>query len=323
MKAVFKLPYEEDFLWIEDEQAGQQSVSFVSFDSQLTFNLSNIAGLQRAELSQLKKEIFEVKDFPVLPAEFVSPSQSEYLKKIEAAKDFIIEKQLPKIVLSRPVLKVFPNIKLAQTFLNICQKYNNTLCYIFFSDNAIWMGATPEILGQFDKTSGEFTTISLAGTLPLKEEWTDKELMEQNTVTDYIYNILQKYAPRVHYSDPYNHFSRNIKHLRTDFNAIIKEEDVQRLIDQLHPTPAVCGIPKDVCQNKIFDLEQYDRELYSGYIRLETKDTIYYFVNLRCAKIYENKIVAFAGGGITHDSIPQKEWRETELKSEVILRNLA
>ena len=45
-------------------------------------------------------------------------------------------------------------------------------------------------------------------------------------------------------------------------------------------------------------------------------------MNLRCAKIYKNQVIAFAGGGITALSSPEKEWRETELKSQAILNHL-
>jgi isochorismate synthase len=45
-------------------------------------------------------------------------------------------------------------------------------------------------------------------------------------------------------------------------------------------------------------------------------------VNLRCAKIFKNNIIAFAGGGITIMSNPEKEWQETELKSQAILNHL-
>ena len=58
------------------------------------------------------------------------------------------------------------------------------------------------------------------------------------------------------------------------------------------------------------------------YCPIEKKEEIYYFVNLRCSKIFQNKIVAFAGGGITPKSNPEKEWQETELKSQAILNHL-
>ena len=166
--------------------------------------------------------------------------------------------------------------------------------------------------------------MSLAGTLPVDEEWSEKEIEEQKPVTNYISEILKKYVTlsEVEESETYNHISGNIKHLRTDFTAKIEDNRLEELIEELHPTPAVCGIPKEFCKEKIIEIEQYNREFYAGYIKIETEEEIYYFVNLRCAKIYKNQVIAFAGGGITALSSPEKEWRETELKSQAILHHL-
>lgn len=166
--------------------------------------------------------------------------------------------------------------------------------------------------------------MSLAGTLPINEEWSEKEIEEQKPVTHYISEILKKYVTlsEVKESETYIHISGNIKHLRTDFTAKIEDNRLEELIEELHPTPAICGIPKDFCKEKIIEIEQYNREFYAGYIKIETDEEIYYFVNLRCAKIYKNQVIAFAGGGITELSSPEKEWRETELKSQAILHHL-
>ena len=164
--------------------------------------------------------------------------------------------------------------------------------------------------------------MSLAGTIPVNETWTTKEIEEQKPVSLYIRNVLKNYSDLVEESETHDHISGNIKHLRTDFKAIIERSDLEKIISELHPTPAVCGIPKEFCKEIISNIEKFPRELYAGYIKIETEDFIYFFVNLRCAKLYKNAVHAFVGGGITAESNPQKEWRETELKSEAILKNL-
>jgi isochorismate synthase len=184
------------------------------------------------------------------------------------------------------------------------------------------MGAFSEVLGKFNTTTHEFETMSLAGTLPISENWSEKEIEEQKPVSAYIRNILKKYSENIDESETYDHISGNIKHLRTDFKAKIKHEDLDNIIQELHPTPAVCGIPKDFCKEKIKNIEKFPRELYAGYIKIKTEETIQFFVNLRCSKLYRNSVHAFVGGGITAQSNPEKEWRETELKSEAVLKNL-
>ena len=165
--------------------------------------------------------------------------------------------------------------------------------------------------------------MSLAGTIHVDENWTDREIEEQKPVTDFISNTLKNYASEVYKSDTYDHISGNIKHLRNDFSAKISENDLEKIIYELHPTPAVCGIPKEICQNAIENFETHPRNFYAGYIKVETEENVQYFVNLRCAEFFKNAALIYVGGGITAESSPEKEWRETELKSEAVLKNLS
>ncbi len=321
MKAVFRLPFSQEFLWIEHQKEGKNLVKIKSFDEKKSIDL-HATQFEILNEESLQKKLSNF----ILTNEFSQnlkiPSHEEYLQKLKKAINIIKGNHLPKLVISRPVLKKISSFNLVDSYINICQKYQNTLCYLLFNETEIWLGATPEILGKFNKKNHEFFTMSLAGTLPLEEEWSNKEIEEQKPVTDYILNILKGFSKDIHQSETYNHISGNIKHLRTDFTAKIDEKDLEQLISELHPTPAVCGIPKAFCKEKILEIEAYNREFYAGYIKIETEEEIFYFVNLRCAKLYKNHIVAFAGGGITAKSSPEKEWKETELKSEAILHNL-
>ena len=323
MKAIFRLPFEEKFILIHDHEAARNIASFFPFTNGKTIHLQ-AENLEVCTSEELKSSFFEVENFPENNAEMNIPLHEEYLQKLEKAIEIIKQNNLPKLVISRPIAKEISSINLEETYQLLCKKYPNTLCYLLITDEEIWIGATPEILGKFNKKTHEFFTMSLAGTLPINEEWSEKEIEEQKPVTHYISEILKKYVTlsEVKESETYNHISGNIMHLRTDFTAKIEDNRLEELIEELHPTPAVCGIPKDFCKEKIIEIEQYNREFYAGYIRIETEEEIYYFVNLRCAKIYKNQIIAFAGGGITALSSPEKEWRETELKSQAILHHL-
>ena len=323
MKAIFRLPFDEKFILIHHHEAARNVASFFPFTNGKAIHLQ-AENLEICSLEELKSSFFEVENFPENNAELNIPQHEEYLQKLEKAVEFIKQNNLPKLVISRPIAREISSINLEETYQLLCKKYPNTLCYLLISDEEIWIGATPEILGKFNKKTHEFFTMSLAGTLPINEEWSEKEIEEQKPVTHYISEILKKYVTlsEVEESETYNHISGNIKHLRTDFTAKIGDNRLEELIEELHPTPAVCGIPKDFCKEKIIEIEQYNREFYAGYIKIETEEEIYYFVNLRCAKIYKNQVIAFAGGGITALSSPEKEWRETELKSQAILHQL-
>lgn len=321
MKAIFRLPFDEKFILIHHHEAAKNVASFFPFTNGKPIHLQ-ADHLEICTSEELKSSLFEVENFLENNAEMNIPQNEEYLQKLEKAIEIIKQNNLSKLVISRPIAKEISSINLEETYQLLCKKYPNTLCYLLITDEEIWIGATPEILGKFNKKTHEFFTMSLAGTLPVDEEWSEKEIEEQKPVTHYISEILKKYSSEISQSETYNHISGNIKHLRTDFTAKIEDNRIEELIEELHPTPAVCGIPKEFCKEKIIEIEQYNREFYAGYIKIETDEEIYYFVNLRCAKIYKNQVIAFAGGGITALSSPEKEWRETELKSQAILHHL-
>lgn len=250
-------------------------------------------------------------------------THESYSEKINLAIAAIKNQRLQKLVLSRRIPVFYNTIDLKKSFLNLCSAYPNAFAYLFLNGKDCWLGAFSEILGKFSKVSNEFETMSLAGTLPLNEAWTQKEIEEQRPVTDYISDVLKSFSKQIEVSETYDHISGSIKHLRTDFKASISPADLDDIIRELHPTPAVCGIPKETCRNLIRTLEKQPREFYAGYSRIETVNEIYYFVNLRCAKLYHDRAEIFAGGGITAQSNPEKEWTETELKSRAIRNNLA
>ncbi|REC71961.1 hypothetical protein DRF60_20445 [Chryseobacterium elymi] len=315
----FKLPFNET-LYSTDPQINRNSISFYSFDllRQISFEGNIINASRQFEQAVITNEIL-LKDESFFNAE----TKEEYINSLHQVITVIKEYQLPKLVYSRrKIFKDFDQIDFKESFKKLCASYPNAFRYIFNDGQNTWIGAFSETLGKFNKTTHEFETMSLAGTLPVSEEWTEKEIEEQKPVTSYIQDTLKNYSGNIEVSNTYDHISGNIKHLRTDFKAQIKPEDLESLINELHPTPAVCGIPKDFCKKSIQELEKFPRELYSGFIKVETEESIMYFVNLRCARLYKDSVHVFVGGGITAQSSPEKEWQETELKSEAILKNL-
>lgn len=314
----FKLPFDNK-IWTTNETSDESFIQFFGFDNSETIRFNG--KINEIPLEDLQKTEFE------LPEDsncFEGENEQEYEEKLKKVIEFIQENQLPKLVISRRKVLKFHKIDLGKSFLNLTQNYPNAFAYVLVKDEICWMGAFSEVLGKFNKKNNQFETMSLAGTLPLDEEWELKEIEEQKTVTQFIKNTLLKFSSEknIKISETYSHISGNIKHLRTDFQAEILSENLDKIISELHPTPAVCGIPKEFCKKAIEDFEKFPREFYAGYSKIETEDFIYFFVNLRCAKIYKNSAHLIVGGGITAQSNPQKEWRETELKSEAVMKNL-
>ena len=316
----FKLPFDGQ-IYTTDATSGESAVSFHPFEGfdELIFK-GKIKKISTADFLNLNIDLSPLSELP----EEKDETETEYCEKIAKVIAFVKEKRLPKLVISRRK-KIFfekKRLNVPQTFLNLAQNYPNALVYFFIKDGQSWIGAFSEILGSFDQNSSAFKTMALAGTLPAQENWTSKEIEEQKPVADYIFNIVKNYSDHVEIGATTDHVSGNIKHLRTDFSAEISGDDVEKIITDLHPTPAVCGIPKEICRSAIAGFENHSRKFYAGYIKLNFENITHYFVNLRCAEIYRNGLEVYVGGGITADSQPEKEWRETELKSEAIIKNL-
>ena len=317
----FRLPFSTE-IFTTDELSSENPVSFYPFAHSEVINF-------KGKIKQISEEEFlnseiSSENLSLNLMDFKNENQEQYEEKLSEVIKFIDDNKLSKLVISRRKWLPFHNssLNLSETFLNLCKAYENAFVYFFIKEDKCWIGAFSEILGKFNKKTSRFETMSLAGTLPLAETWTNKELSEQNTVTNFIEKILEKYSSVVSKSETQDHISGNIKHLKTNFSAQIKAENLENIISELHPTPAVCGIPTNFCKKAIEQFEIHPRKLYAGYIRVETDEYIQYFVNLRCAELFQNAAVIYVGGGITAGSSPQKEWEETELKAEAILKNL-
>lgn len=318
----FRFPFSEK-IYTTDENSDKNPVSFFSFDQSEVINFEG--EIKEVTFEDFKKHHYNSDLLSSNLMEFWEEKKPEYQEKLVEVIDFIKKNDLSKLVISRRKLVNYKGskINLSETFLNLCEAYPNAFVYFFIKDGKCWIGAFSEVLGKFNKKTSQFETMSLAGTIPVNEDWTSKEIEEQQPVTDFIHDVLKEFSEEIEQSETCDHISGNIKHLRTDFKAQIKAENLEKIISELHPTPAVCGIPTDFCKNAIRQFEMHSRNLYAGYIRVETEDYIQYFVNLRCAEFFKNAALIYVGGGITADSSVKKEWNETELKAEAILKNIA
>ena len=93
------------------------------------------------------------------------------------------------------------------------------------------------------------------------------------------------------------------------------------MLQLLHPTPAVCGLPKEEAYHFIIEHEGYDRSYYSGFIGwLDTKGKTDLYVNLRCMNILPQTFTLYAGGGLLAASQLEDEWQETEDKLDTMRR---
>ena len=230
-----------------------------------------------------------------------------------------------KVVLSRKEEVHISNLDAIAVFRKLLQTYPNAFRYFWFHPaTGLWMGATPEqLIRAKDK---QFNTVALAGTQPYngteEVEWQEKEIAEQQFVTDFISESLMNNVAGMTFSDSYTAKAGNLLHIKTDIEGTLHEDlGLKPILDILHPTPAVCGFPKAEAKQFILENEGYDREFYSGFLGEINKDFVHdkkgseLYVNLRCMKIDGDDAHLYMGCGITKDSNPEKEFTETVNKS--------
>ncbi len=260
-------------------------------------------------------------------------TEADYTQLVRKGVDGIKAGNFKKVVLSRAKAVDLPeDFDYVQTFMKLCQTYANALTYlVYIPQVGTWMGATPETLISTDEHQ-HFRTIALAGTqqynsdIPLSHTaWMQKEIEEQAMVSRYIINCFKKIRLREFEEEgPKTVIAGNLVHLCTRFRVDMQDVNFPELgtvmLDLLHPTSAVCGMPKAASLDFILKHENYPRDFYSGFIGpVNIEQASHIFVNLRCMQIAGKQAILYAGAGITEDSIPEKEWQETEIKSQTML----
>jgi len=260
-----------------------------------------------------------------------STSQSTFLQTVRNALASIQNGTLFKVVPARVKIQdLDPDFDITETFLRLCHAYPNGFVNFFhIPEVGTWIGASPEVLIKTNQNS--FYTMALAGTQkasgenPLKNAaWTQKEIEEQALVSRYIVNCFKKIRLR-EYDEigPKTSIAGPLLHLKSEFKVDMKATNFPQLgtvmLDLLHPTSAVCGMPREAALAFLAREEAFDRAFFAGYlgpVNIQKETAI--FVNLRCARLLGDRAILYAGAGITEDSVPEKEWEETELKCDIV-----
>ena len=254
-------------------------------------------------------------------------SKEKYMREINEIIAEIRKGEFEKAVLSRihPVEGDYEQ-KISRIFSLVCETYQNAFVYLFRIGHHFWLGATPEPLIYSDQEN--YRTVSLAATRMYSQtnteisNWNKKERQEQQYVTHYIEDVLDRLGIRqFRKSGPSIRKAGHLLHLCTEFEIPVQEVNDQlgALISNLHPTSSVCGLPKEKALGAISRLEAHHREYYAGFLgTINMEEKIKLFVNLRCMKIYPHHLALFVGGGITADSYPEDEWEETKMKVDTL-----
>jgi len=302
--APFQITDQHPLLLINPEQhlAGWEAIE--AFLSTLTINdKKNTAG-QTSDHSPQKN------------------TKSTYLAAFEKFIEALQSGRFNKLVLSRcATIARQPEFSPAEAFPRACAKYPGAFVYLCHTPvSGTWMGSTPEVLLKGGHAA--YQTVALAGTRKAKTDcttatrWDHKNKNEQSLVALYLREVLSRNAESWSEEKTETLTAGNVVHLKTGFSfSYPTTNKLGNLLQQLHPTPAVCGLPKEEAYRFILAEEGYDREYYSGftgYLSADNQTDLY--VNLRCMKIEAGELKLFAGGGLLPSSNREIEWKETEEK---------
>lgn len=311
------------------------ALEFVKNKNKITvhLNLSNTHIKSKVDLEaylkQLIKGIPTTNDsIPKCFSERYNPEKLQWNENITKAIKNISLNLFKKVVLSRKSkLKFNSNVDPLALMYNMKKSEPN--CSIVFYQvelPTVFLSITPESL--FYKKNNTIYADTLAGTIEVgntKEETaelarnlqkSEKNITEHNEVLNYIKKKFETFSDDINILDKLSIMKLSkVQHLK----STIKMENSNNISDleilkQLHPTPAVGGVPKKEALEFINSIEEFNRGLFTGalgVIGVEESDIV---VGIRCCLITKNTIDLYVGSGIVKDSDAENEWLELDEK---------
>lgn len=266
------------------------------------------------------------------------PGLDRFQHGVEQVLQAIEQGRLQKVVLAhtlevRSPLPFDPK----RSLQNLRQRYPG--CYLFCWGNRAgesFIGASPERLLRLDQ--GQLQTEALAGSAPRGDSLREsnhlarkllsnpKELHEHQLVVDFIVAQLQELGITPHRSPlPQLRKLSQIQHLHTAISASLDPLlHPLAVLAQLHPTPAVAGVPRPLACEYIRHYENHDRSLYAAPLGwIDGSGNCEFIVGIRSAFLQSDRARLMAGAGIVNGSTPQREVAEVQLKLQTMLRSLS
>ena len=219
-------------------------------------------------------------------------------------------------------------------------RQNHPDCTVFSIGNGrgqSFIGASPERLLSIQ--DGQITTDALAGSAPrgathsidiqLAQTLLNsaKERYEHRVVVDFLLAQLRSLGltPQ-HAAAPQLLRLFHIQHLHTPISATLNSPALSPLevLNKLHPTPAVAGVPRRQACALIRQQETFDRGPYAAPLGwIDTQGNSEFVVGIRSALLDGRKARLYAGAGIVAGSKPDKELAEIKLKLQTLLNALS
>ncbi|MEC4986648.1 MAG: isochorismate synthase [Oscillatoria sp. PMC 1068.18] len=261
---------------------------------------------------------------------------NKFTSAVSSALKSIQKQEFSKIVLAHALDITAPvNFQLIESLHNLRQRHPD--CYIFSisnGDKSNFIGASPERLISIQDR--KLATDALAGSAPRGKNYfedakfankllnSEKEKREHQAVSKFIIQQLNQLGLQPTISPLQLLQLANIQHLWTPIYAQLPAGiNPLEIVAQLHPTPAVAGVPSAIACEQIRRYESCDRCLYAAPLGwLDDRGNAQFIVGIRSAMIAANWARLYAGAGIVAGSNPQKELAEVELKLQTMLKAL-
>ena len=265
------------------------------------------------------------------------PAPDAYCLAVAEATRRIRAGELRKVVLARTI-EVAAGRRLDPAQLLWRLRAVDPDCYAFAFPTGnqrprILVGASPELL--ISRRGVEVRSEPLAGSAPRSGDPDEdhangegllasaKDREEHAIVVEAIEETLAPLCEELERDpEPVLLATANVWHLATRFRGTLREPapDALSLAIALHPTPAVCGTPREVANGLIRELEPFDRDGYAGPVGwVDAEGDGEFALALRCAELRDDEARLFAGAGIVADSDPALELDETERKFRALL----
>ncbi|ELK45962.1 isochorismate synthase [Halobacillus sp. BAB-2008] len=263
----------------------------------------------------------------------VEVAPHEWKETIRRATEDIKAGLLEKIVLARELRLSFKeDVSVSSVLRALAESQPNSYIFAFESEGDYFVGATPERLVKVDER--RLVSTCLAGTIPrgatpeadlaLGEELLNdpKNRQEHQFVVEMIRQAVEACSSDVQIPEaPVLYPLRNLQHLYTPVNAILDEGyTLLNVVEKLHPTPALGGMPQKESVAYIREKETLNRGWYAGPVGwFDAMDNGEFAVAIRSALIQKRMASLFAGCGVVADSDPQAEYEETAVKLKPML----
>ena len=305
-------------LFLESDDDLQSKISAITDILHLVVTSSDCSNLKLPELLNLS----------------CNPDEKSWIEQCRKAIQSFETDGMEKIMLARQTILEFSK-DFSPLFFLLNYPYPQNAIYRFYfepAENHAFFSFTPERLYRRDNNM--LLTEALAGTCSKESVNGDdhdasetllnseKDIREHNFVKEMIYNELLKICSAIDMDDEVEVLQlHRLAHLYTRCSARLKPEfeHDNAVLNLLHPTPAVGGVPKASAMEHIIELEPFSRGWYAAPVGWVSRDASEFCVAIRSALVNGRFAYLYSGAGLVKGSDPLSEWEEVEQKIGDIL----